>query len=109
MATDWDGVYVGVGVNVEQDLNNPDTFLGGTAILGVNVTMDSFLLGAEAYAGGQFEISGATAFGMLGGEVRAGVLVTEQVLLYGALVTMRAQLEAQRARVEALYLAADEA
>jgi heme exporter protein C len=30
-------------------------------------------------------------------------------LLYGALVTMRAQLEAQRARVEALYLAADEA
>ena len=31
------------------------------------------------------------------------------LLLYGALVTMRAQLEAQRARVEALYLAADEA
>lgn len=30
-------------------------------------------------------------------------------LLYGVLVTMRAQLEAQRARVEALYLAADEA
>ena len=30
-------------------------------------------------------------------------------LLYGALMTMRAQLEAQRARVEALYLAADEA
>ncbi len=85
MATDWDGVYIGVGVNIEQDLNGPDLFLGGTGILGANVTMDSFLLGGEVYVGGQFEISGGDPFGMLGGEIRAGVLVTEEVLLYGAL------------------------
>ena len=84
IATDWDGVYIGVGVNIEQDLNNPDLFLGGVGILGANVTMDAFLLGAEVYAGGQWEV-GNGGFGMFGGEVRAGVIATEQVLLYGSL------------------------
>jgi opacity protein-like surface antigen len=87
IATDWDGIYIGVGGNFEIDHNNPDRYIGGVGIIGVNVTMDAFLFGGEVFAGGQTQLPlpHFNRFGLLGGEVRGGYLVTEQVLLYGAL------------------------
>jgi opacity protein-like surface antigen len=86
-ATDWEGIYIGVGGNFEVDHFNPERFVGGVGIIGVNVTMDSLLLGAEIYAGAQTQVPlpSMNKFWLIGGEVRGGLLITEQVLLYGAL------------------------
>lgn len=81
----WDGAYVGIGGVVESAVTlAPDTVLGVFGNVGYNVTMDSFLLGAEVYLLGWN--SSATGPGLsVGGEVRAGYIVSDPVLLYGSL------------------------
>jgi opacity protein-like surface antigen len=85
VSSDWDGIYIGVGGHWEMDINNPFQYVGGVGIVGANVTMDSFLLGAEAYVGGQTLVGAFAPFWIAGGEVRAGFLASEQFLLYAAL------------------------
>jgi opacity protein-like surface antigen len=85
MASDWDGFYLGAGVIAETAAapTPAENVVGLQGIAGFNATFDSFLIGGEAYvmpwwsnvAGGGISV-GALA--------RIGVLVTEDVLVYGA-------------------------
>ena len=82
--SNWDGPYIGAGIIFESSTTIAETIIGGQAVVGVNQTMDSFLIGGEAYVMGyNSSISGFGA--SVGAEVRAGFLPSEAVLLYGAL------------------------
>ena len=84
LSSGWDGIYIGVGGHWEFDINNPVQYIGGAGIIGANVTMDTFLLGAEAYVGGQSAVGAWAPFWIAGGEVRAGFLASEEFLIYAS-------------------------
>jgi opacity protein-like surface antigen len=84
MTSGWDGAYIGGGVIFESSTTIAETIVGGQGVLGFNHTMDSFLIGGEAYVMPYWSsLSGLGA--SIGAEGRAGFLATESVLLYGAL------------------------
>jgi opacity protein-like surface antigen len=86
MATsNWDGPYAGLGGVFETATSAPaETLWGVQGVLGINQTFDGFLLGGEIYLMGTN--SSLTGWGVsAGGEVRAGILATDAILIYGAL------------------------
>jgi opacity protein-like surface antigen len=85
MATDWTGVYIGAGVQYTA-FYGPVFVNEGSAnvVLGFNAQADMVLFGAEAFLGG-FANDFPDAGWWVGAEGRAGVLVTPEVLFYGAL------------------------
>lgn len=84
-ATNWDGVYVGVGVAFISSTTIVESIGAVQGTIGANATFDSFLLGAEAYLSGNLSSLGGAPYFALGGEVRGGVLASDTALLYGAL------------------------
>ncbi|MCF4098055.1 hypothetical protein [Maritalea mediterranea] len=80
---DWEGFYAGVGIGGANI--NGDTMAQLDAIVGVNVTQDDFLIGAEIWLGG-YRDQGSGAMGGSGGiEARAGYLFTQDVLAYAGI------------------------
>ena len=82
--TDWSGVYIGANLGAQQfygplTVNEGDVELVG----GFNAQMDNFLFGAEGFLGGYWNDYPDQGF-YAGAEARLGVLVTPEVLLYGA-------------------------
>ena len=93
MATsNWDGPYAGIGVIAETAAAGTpaETIIGAQGILGYNLTSNGFLFGGEIYVS-PFS-SSTTGFGVVaGGQVRAGLLASDALLLYlaaGGEVTM---------------------
>jgi opacity protein-like surface antigen len=84
MATKWDGVYIGAGVRGLVDVGFNNGLVDALLYVGANATFDGFLIGAEGYFGPEFT-GGGFASWVSGGEVRAGGLVTDDILIYGAL------------------------
>jgi opacity protein-like surface antigen len=86
MATsNWDGPYAGIGVIFETAAPGTpaETVIGGQAVLGINMTADSFLFGGELYVAPWNSSTGG--FGAsFGGEVRAGLIVSDPLVLYVA-------------------------
>lgn len=84
---DWDGLYAGMGIAAASFTGPGPSGTDGFVrfVLGANMTVDSFLFGAEGWVGGYTTISGAGMSGYAyGGQVRAGYLATPDVLLYGS-------------------------
>ena len=78
---DWDGFYAGVyGVARESELQGTQLGLGLT--VGVNAQIDFVLLGAEVNLQGLSGDVTDTAYGSVLG--RAGLLLTDDVMLYAA-------------------------
>jgi outer membrane immunogenic protein len=84
---DWDGFYAGVGLGGAMVSNGggTDTLAQLDAIVGVNLTQDSFLVGAEIWLGANRDQSSGTYGGHGGIEARAGYLVDPNVLIYAGL------------------------
>jgi outer membrane immunogenic protein len=82
LSSQWDGAYAGIG-GIAYAAGS--TGVGFQGILGANATVaDNFILGGEIYAGPSLD--SVNGFYFVGGaEVRGGFLVTEDVLIYGAL------------------------
>lgn len=78
---DWDGFYAGV-YGVARDSETQGTQLGLGLALGVNTQIDFVLLGAEVSLQGLTGDETDTAYGTVLG--RAGILLTNDVLLYAA-------------------------
>lgn len=77
----WDGFYAGIGAAAAYNIDFAETFGFLDAIVGVNVQADSFVFGAEAWLSGwRSNLAGPGVTG--GAEVRAGYLVTPEVLAY---------------------------
>lgn len=86
MATiSWDGFYVGIGGAFLSSTTIVETIVAIQGTVGFNQTIDTFLLGVEAYAQADWSSLGTPVYFALGAEVRGGVLATDQVLLYAAL------------------------
>lgn len=86
MATSlWDGVYAGVSANYL--VGGGFAYASARGIVGVNMTLEQFVVGAEGFISYESElpIPNANTFWVLGGEVRGGFLATETVLVYGSL------------------------
>jgi len=84
MATSsWDGAYAGIGVVAETSTTIAETLIGLQGSVGYNMTMDSLLVGGEIYVMG-LNSSNTGLTGSIGGEVRAGFLASDAILLYGA-------------------------
>jgi opacity protein-like surface antigen len=83
MATsNWDGPYAGIGVILETAITAPaETIIGAQGIIGINFTSGTLLFGAEAYLSG-YNSSVNGLGGVVGGEVRAGLLASDAVLIY---------------------------
>lgn len=80
-AYDWNGFYSGIyGVYQHSPVGGDQYGLGIDA--GVNTTFNYFLAGAEVAINGLNGGVGATTYGQVVG--KAGVLVTDNTLLYGA-------------------------
>ena len=80
---DWAGFYAGVNVGGENNIDTDTTnfTLGGQ--VGANFVYDYFLLGAELGVDAVFDEDETYATGEILG--RAGVIVTDNILAYGAL------------------------
>ncbi|RDE09204.1 outer membrane protein [Pelagibacterium lacus] len=77
---DWNGLYAGVRVGVENNTATTDSYgLVGLEI-GANAAFDMFVLGGELAVDYLFATSD---FAYVEGTVRAGVALAPQVLLYG--------------------------
>jgi len=86
MGSSWDGPYVGVGGAFLSSTTIVETIGSVFGVIGANAVVgDNFLLGAEAYLSGNFSSLGGAAYYALGAAGRAGVIVSDPVLLYGAL------------------------
>ncbi len=72
---DWDGAYF----NLSAVGGFPIQAYGVTGAIGFGATSDSFYYGAELVGG----VFGPALFGTLEGDVRLGVLVSDDFLLYG--------------------------
>lgn len=83
-AFDWTGFYAGLGVT--GGMFNPSGNTVGSigVVAGANVQVDSFVLGAEAMFG-FYRVSTGSQGWIVNGEVRAGYLLADEVLLYAAL------------------------
>lgn len=81
-AFDWNGFYIGARVGAQNEYNVPDTSWLLGAQMGVNATFDFVLVGAEVAIDGIFDTAGTHAYGEI--LARGGVLVSNEVLLYGA-------------------------
>ncbi len=81
---DWDGFYAGVGLGGARITSGggTETLAHLDAIIGVNVTKDEFLLGAELFLGASRDIASGTYGGHGGVEARAGYLIDQDVLIY---------------------------
>jgi outer membrane immunogenic protein len=78
---DWNGFYAGVyGIGQYSALNGGQYGLG--VDLGVNAQFDFFLIGGEVALHGLTNGTVSTAYGEILG--RAGVMITDDVLLYAA-------------------------
>lgn len=84
---DWDGFYAGVGLGGARIANGggTDTMAQLDAIVGVNVTNDDFLFGAELWLGAYRDQGTGTYGGNGGVEARAGYLINQDVLIYAGL------------------------
>lgn len=83
-AVDWNGMYVGVGISGAYNPAIPESLAFGDFIVGANMQSDNFVFGGEAVLSGyvsDFPDQGWSA----SGEVRAGMLVAPDTLLYGSL------------------------
>lgn len=89
MATsNWDGFYLGGGGYVLASSSVPgENYAGVRVTAGANITKEGWLFGGEVYGGVErrFAPAASAPYGVIGGEVRAGALVTDTVLLYGAI------------------------
>ncbi|TDQ63695.1 outer membrane immunogenic protein [Maritalea mobilis] len=84
---DWDGFYAGVGLggtSIAVD-SGTDNLAQLDAIVGVNITHDSFLFGAELFLGASRDIASGTYGGHGGIEARAGYLIDQDILIYAGL------------------------
>jgi outer membrane immunogenic protein len=77
---DWNGFYAGVHGSAQ--LDGSDTRAGAGFDLGFNAALDLFLVGAEFSLNGLSDGTDLTAYAQVLG--RAGVIVTNDVLAYGA-------------------------
>lgn len=80
---DWNGFYAGASLGGENNINTGDTALTLGGQVGVNVVYDFFLFGAELGVDAVFDSVETYASGEILG--RAGVLVTDDFLVYAAL------------------------
>lgn len=76
----WDGFYAGVGLSVGH-FSTGETVYMPEVVGGFNVTIDQLLLGAEATVSQGLASTGWGAF-QATGKARAGLLVTDAVLIY---------------------------
>lgn len=81
-AFDWNGLYAGISAGAQNEYNVPQTSWLLGAQLGVNASFDFFLVGGEVAVQDVFDTPDTYAYGEV--LVRAGVLVSNEVLLYGA-------------------------
>jgi outer membrane immunogenic protein len=79
---DWNGFYAGVNAGLQHEIAPGENSwtLGGQ--IGVNTTFDFVLVGAEVGIDGVFDTPDTYAYGSVLG--RAGVLVSNELLAYGA-------------------------
>lgn len=80
---DWNGFYAGASVGAQNDIEEDVTNWTLGAQAGVNATFDFFLVGAEVAIDGVFGEDETYAYGSA--LARGGVLVTEDLLAYGAI------------------------
>ena len=80
----WDGIYAGIGGAYSTSTTITETIPAVQGTLGFNKTFGHFLLGAEAYVTDNWSSLGGPAYWAVGAEGRAGVLISDPVLLYGA-------------------------
>lgn len=79
---DWNGFYAGVNASAENDIDESETNWALGAQAGVNTTFDFFLAGAEVAIDGVFDDPDMYAYGSA--LARGGVLITDELLAYGA-------------------------
>lgn len=79
---DWNGFYAGIsgGAQHNTDVDETNWTLG--AQVGVNTTFDFFLVGAEVAVDAVFDDAETYAYGSA--LARGGVLITDELLAYGA-------------------------
>jgi opacity protein-like surface antigen len=81
--TVWDGFYAGVGITGAYNVDFAETFGFVDGVVGFNVQADTFVFGGEVVLSGwQSNLAGPGL--STNGEIRGGVLVTDDVLLYGS-------------------------
>jgi opacity protein-like surface antigen len=83
-AVDWNGVYIGAGIEGTAFYGPLGTSMGDISlILGGNIQSDQFVIGVEGFLAGYQDafFSGW----LVGGEARGGFLVSPEALLYGSL------------------------
>ncbi|RDE09203.1 outer membrane protein [Pelagibacterium lacus] len=80
---DWNGFYAGISGGVQNETVPGDTSWALGAQAGVNSQFDFFLVGAEVSIEGVFDDPDTYAYGSA--LARGGVLVTDELLAYGAI------------------------
>lgn len=85
-AFDWTGFYAGLGITGGAFTTGPtpSNFAALDAIAGVNIMAGQMVLGAEGQLSGYNDFTFGTDW-MAKGEIRAGFLASDQVLIYAAL------------------------
>lgn len=78
-AFDWNGFYAGIRLGVENEVTADSDWLIG-AELGVNAAFDMFVLGGELAVDYIFD---TPDFAYAEATIRAGVILTPEILLYG--------------------------
>jgi len=80
---DWAGFYAGASFGGENNIDTTDTNLTLGGQVGANFVYDYFVLGAEVGIDAVFDDAETYATGEIIG--RAGAIVTDNILVYGAL------------------------
>jgi len=86
MTSDWTGGYIGAGIEADHDQGSGNNFGEIDAILGANFQSGMFLAGVQGWVGYDRNLtSGGGDQWTAGIEGRAGFVVGDTALLYGAL------------------------
>ncbi|MEP7240723.1 MAG: outer membrane beta-barrel protein [Devosia sp.] len=85
MTSDWTGGYIGVAGSWSQVQPSGDQSVDLNVVVGANLQTGMFLVGLEGHAGVDYDYTIASTQGTAGIAARAGFVVGDAALLYGAL------------------------